>query len=101
MIIIDKDRAEQMRREKLARALAQPVVKCYSKLKIYELLSSQGLWEQFKQALADKGVWDAYDQALQLATDHPLFDGMLAYFTAQFPGLDVDEVLQYAEMDRI
>lgn len=101
MIIIDKDKAEQMRREKLARALAQPVVKCYSKLKIYELLSAVGLWAQFKQSLMDKDVWDAYDQAIQLATDHPLFDSMLAYFASQFPQLDVDELLRRAEIEKL
>ncbi len=99
--IIPPEQAEQQRRERLARAQAQPIVKCYSKLKIYELLSAAGLWAQFKQALTDKGVWDAYDQALQLATDHPLFDSMLQYFASQFPELNVEELLQQAEMERL
>ena len=45
----------------------------YSKLRLFEELTTLGLWDTFEATLTQYGKWRAFDLAQDLSSDHPDF----------------------------
>ena len=45
----------------------------YSKLRLFEELTTLGLWDTFESTLTQYGKWRAFDLAQDLSSDHPDF----------------------------
>jgi hypothetical protein len=50
-----------------------PAPQRYSKLRLFEELTTLGLWDTFEATLTQYGKWRAFDLAQDLSSDHPDF----------------------------
>ena len=50
-----------------------PATARYSKLRLFEELTTLGLWDTFESTLTQYGKWRAFDLAQDLSSDHPDF----------------------------
>ena len=50
-----------------------PAAVRYSKLRLFEELTTLGLWDTFESTLTQYGKWRAFDLAQDLSSDHPDF----------------------------
>ena len=72
--------------------------KQYSKLKLINACKQLEIWDSVKADIQQLGKEDEFIAAQDLSSDYPGFGQIVAYFKDKYPSVDVDAVLEEAEI---